>query len=208
MIDILAKYVQQGGHLLYLGGNGIFEKIEYNNAANALVCLNGDPNSERARSYLRNLNPPRSERALLGVGYKFDNYMTFAPYKVEMSEHRFFAGTGLSNGDLIGQEGINGGAASGWEMDTSQPGMAGDGQVVSATGADDRGSAPGNLQVLARGINRGDNGDYGADMTCYETGGGFVFSVGSISFGGSLVKDGHLQAIIKNVLNECLGIDM
>jgi hypothetical protein len=205
MIDNLQRYLKQGGCLLYLGGNGIFEKVEYNNRADALILLNGDPNSERARSYLRNLNPARSERPLLGVGYRFDNYMTFAPYEVKMSGHRFFAGTGLVDGDLIGQDGINGGAASGWEMDTAEPGHATDGQVVSATGADDRGRRPDNLQVLARGVNHSDNGDYGADMTYYETGGGgFVFSVGSLSFGGSLVKDNHLQAIMKNVLNACL----
>jgi hypothetical protein len=141
--------------LIYLGGNGIFEKVEYSDQADALILLNGDPNSDRPRSYLRNLNPPHSERAILGVAFRFDNYMTFAPYRVESSEHRFFAGTGLTNGDLIGQEGINGGAASGWEMDTSESGNASDGKAVSATGADDRGSPPDNIEVLARGINQG-----------------------------------------------------
>lgn len=205
MIDNLEKYLQQRGNLLYLGGNGIFEKVDYDNESNSLILMNGDSNSDRAKCYVRNLNPPRSERAILGIGYRFDNYMTFAPYRVEMSDHDFFAGTGLANGDLIGQDGINGGAASGWEMDTSAPGDAAEGRVVSATGADDRGTAPDNLQILARGTNSGENGDYGADMTYYETdGGGFVFSVGSISFGGSLVKDDHLQAIMRNVLNKCL----
>lgn len=204
MIENLRQYLEQGGRLLYLGGNGVFEQVEYINQGRALTLLKGDPGSERAASYVRNLNPPQSERAILGVAYRFDNYWTFAPYRVQMSKHRFLAGTGLGNGDLIGQEGINGGAASGWEMDTSEPGNAADGQVVSATGADDRGSAPGNLQVLARGTNRGENGEFGADMTYYKSAGGFVFSVGSLSFGGSLIKDRHLQAIVKNVLNECL----
>jgi hypothetical protein len=206
MIRNLEQYLRNGGHLLYLGGNGIFERVEFNNEAGALILMNGDSNSDRPKSYLRNLNPPHSERAILGVAFRFDNYMTFAPYRVERSGHRFFAGTGLANGDLIGQNGINGGAASGWEMDTSESGNAADGEAVLATGADDRGSPPNNIEVLARGINQGENGNYGADMTYYETtGGGFVFSVGSLSFGGSLAQDAQLQAIIKNVLNECLG---
>lgn len=201
MLDNLEKYLQQGGNLLYLGGNGVFEKVEFNDVANCLILLNGNPDSARPLSFLRNLNPPRSERGILGVAFRFDNYMTFAPYRVERSDHRFFAGTGLANGDLIGQTGINGGAASGWEMDTSEAGSAPDGSTVSATGADDRGSAPANVQVLARG----DNPGYGADMTYYETSGaGFVFSAGSLSFGGSLVQDAHLQAVIRNILNECL----
>lgn len=201
MLDNLEKYLEQGGNLLYLGGNGVFEKVEFNGEARSLTLLNGDPDSARPLSFLRNLNPPRSERGILGVAFRFDNYMTFAPYRVLESDHRFFAGTGLANGDLIGQTGINGGAASGWEMDTSQAGNAPDGATVSATGADDRGSAPDNVQILARG----DNPGYGADMTYYETsGGGFVFCAGSLSFGGSLVQDSHLQAVIRNILNECV----
>ena len=35
--------------------------------------------------------------------------------------------------------------------------------------------------------------------------GGFVFSTGSISFGGSLLVDPALQAILTNALNEALG---
>ena len=163
--------------------------------------LGGDPASLRARSYYRNLTPPRPERAVLGVAYRYDNYSTFAPLRVTMADHRFFAGTGLRNGDQIGRQGRNG-AASGWEMDTCLPGHAPAGRIVAAEGADDRGTAPGNLQLLARGTNPG----YGADMTYYETsGGGFVFAAGSISFGGSLVQDPQLQVIVRNVLTECLG---
>jgi N,N-dimethylformamidase len=201
MLDNLEKCLQQGGKLLYLGGNGVFEKVEFKNEASSLILLNGNPDSERPLSFLRNLDPPRPERGILGVAFRFDNFMTFAPYRVKKSDHRFFAGTGLADGDLIGQAGINGGAASGWEMDTSAAGNAPDGETVTATGPDDRGAAPGNIQILARG----DNPGYGADMTYYETGGGgFVFSAGSLSFGGSLVQDAHLQAVIRNILNECL----
>jgi N,N-dimethylformamidase len=204
MVDNLENYLSQGGSLIYLGGNGIFEKVDFSSGAGALILLGGDPNGHRPGSFMRNLTPPRSERAILGVAFRFDNFMTFAPYRIEKSDHRFFAGTGLVDGDLIGESGINGGPASGWEMDTSQPGNAPAGHAVSATGADDRGKAPNNLEVLARGTNQGNEGDYGAETTCYETGGGFVFSVGSLSFGGSLVLDPRLQAIIKNVLDECL----
>lgn len=65
---------------------------------------------------------------------------------------------------------------------------------------DDRGSPPANLVVLARGTNPG----FGADMTCYDTAaGGRVFSVGSISFVGSMIGDPNLQQIVRNVLAEC-----
>jgi hypothetical protein len=35
--------------------------------------------------------------------------------------------------------------------------------------------------------------------------GGLIFSVGSVSFGGSLIIDSALQTIVRNVLDECLG---
>jgi hypothetical protein len=93
----------------------------------------------------------------------------------------------------MGQNGRNG-AASGWEMDTSKqlPGH-------------DPGAPPANVQVLAEGTNVGPTNDYSAQMTYYDTGaGGFVFSAGSLTFGGSLVVDANLQRIVRNVLDECL----
>ena len=109
---------------------------------------------------------------------------------------QFEGGTAVT-GDLIGEEGINGRGASGWEMDTAIVGNAAAGVVVTATGADDRGAPPANLVILSRGTNPG----FGADMTFYETpGGGGVFSVGSISFVGSLIGDASLQQIVRNVL--------
>jgi hypothetical protein len=42
-------------------------------------------------------------------------------------------------------------------------------------------------------------------MTYYDTGkGGFVFSVGSICFGGSLVQNANLQIIVANALNKAI----
>ncbi|MBI2765789.1 MAG: hypothetical protein HYX53_07745 [Chloroflexi bacterium] len=201
MMDRLEAYLAGGGSVLYLGGNGLFEQVVFDEAGASLTLLNGDETLLRDINYFRNLDPPRPERAILGVGYRYDNFLTFAPYEIRAGAHRFFAGTGLSNGDLVGATGLNGGGASGWEMDTAMEGTAPPGKVVSANGADDRGSPPPGTVVLARGTNPG----FGADMTAYDTAaGGVVFSVGSIAFGGSLVGDDNLKAILRNVLNECI----
>ena len=200
MLDHLENYLGAGGSLLYLGGNGVFEQVEIDEDKHILTHSTGDPSISRDAFYFRNLDPPRSERATLGVAYRFDNYMTFAPYQVLQAGHRLFQGTGLSNGDLIGEHGINGNGASGWEMDTAIPGLVPPGTVVSATGPDDRGAPPANLEIIARGTNPG----FGADMTCYDhPAGGRVFSVGSISFVGSMIGDDALQQIVRNVLAEC-----
>jgi hypothetical protein len=202
MFDHLETYLGLGGCVLYVGGNGLYEEVVFSADGNTLTMYPenfcGD-NTCRRRSYFRNLSPPRPERAVLGVAYRSDGFMTFAPFQVLAAGHRFFAGTGLVNGDSIGVAGLNG-AASGWEMDTSIPGLAPDGVLVSAYGSDDRGSPPANIELLARGTN---SGGYGADMTWYATpSGGGVFSAGSLSFGGSLVVDATLQRIVRNVLDE------
>ena len=199
MMDQLEAYIAAGGSVLYLGGNGLFERVEIDEAAHTLTHMTDDSSRSRDDFYFRNLSPPRPERAVLGVAYRYDNYMTFAPYKVLNAAHRMLANTGLANGDLIGASGINGNGASGWEMDTAIAGLVPPGSVVTANGDDDRGAPPANLVVLARGTNPG----FGADMTSYDTaGGGVVFSVGSISFVGSMIGDANLQQIVRNVLAE------
>ena len=58
---------------------------------------------------------------------------------------------------------------------------------------------PGGLVVLAEGVP--DAAGPGADMTYYDhPGGGFVFSAGSLTFGGSLVVDAKLSTLVHNVI--------
>jgi hypothetical protein len=102
---------------------------------------------------------------------------------VSTPTHWVFAGTGVVVGSLIGGSGLNsfGGGASGWETD----------KVVS-------GVTPANRVLLAKGTNANSGG---ADMLYYDhAGGGGVFSVGSINFGGSLIVDANLTKIVRNVL--------
>ena len=80
----------------------------------------------------------------------------------------------------------------GWEVDTAKDFDEGNGL------------APAGLEVLGHGELVGDTG-YTGNMTFYDTpAGGWVLSIGSITLGGSLVGDQHLQQIVRNALNECL----
>ncbi len=198
MRDALDTYIASGGSLLYMAGNGLYELVESSPDGQTLTMFAGGQYPWRDPSYFRNLVPPRPERAVLGVAYCYDNYFTFAPLAVLAAAHPYFAGTGVVDGQPIGAAGLNGGGASGWEMDTSITGTAADGVIVSGYVGNDRGAPPANLVLLARGTNAG---GYGADMTCYDTpAGGIVFSAGSLSFGGSLVIDPVLQQVVRNVL--------
>jgi hypothetical protein len=133
MRDALEAYLTSGGNLVYLGGNGLFERCVFEDGNASLLFWGGDPSLGRDRNYFRNANPPRPERPTLGVAFIYNNYLTVsppAPYKVVNASHPVFAGTGLANDDLIGASGRNG-AASGWEIDVSDEGTAPDGEIVT-----------------------------------------------------------------------------
>ncbi len=205
MRDHLDVYLNNGGNLLYLSGNGLYWKVTYDAQMHTME-VRKDRRAHNQTSEPGGLwrQVGRPEHAVIGVGYVRPGYMTFAPYQVEAPRHWIFKGTGLKKGSLIGRSGINGGAASGWEMD----------QINDAS--------PKNLKMLARGLNAEDymdprtsahypdpaynwNGAGGAHMVYYDhPGGGGVFSVGSIAFGGSLIVDPQLQHIVRNVLNRYL----
>jgi Tachylectin len=220
MLDQLEVFLAEGGSLLYLGGNGVFEQCSYSDGMDSLAFFYGHLDKQRSYAFLRNLTPPRPEREILGVGFRFNNFWqgdpsTFAayPYRIlaEGAGHPMILGTGLVKDALIGidgLQGVNGGGASGWEMDCSSRSDGPVDGIVSATVADDRGRSPDNLVVLARGTN-GEQpcvAAHAAEMTYYDTGhGGFVFSVGSICFGGSLVQDTYLQQIVRKALDTALG---
>lgn len=182
MIDCLKHFLAIGGNLLYLGGNGAYWKVTFDSTCMVMECRkDGSVHSQTGEQggLWRNLGRP--EAAFLGVRYTGVGGNTFAPYRVLAGSHWTFQGTGLETDALFGFEGVNGGAASGWETDKIDPS-----------------TSPKQIVVLARGTNL--NGG-GADMAYYDhPGGGFVFSVGSISYGGALARDQSMGLMLKNVL--------
>jgi hypothetical protein len=181
----LQTYLNQGGHLLSLGGNSIYEKVEYTPDSQALLFRT--EGADRASNLFTTLGMP--EINLLGVGYwgvAADGDFS-APYQVtsDSASNFLFQGSNLPQGSLIGQAGLFGGA-SGWETGQANYPIP---------------SPPGTV-ILAMGTNP----TGGADMIYYPTDArGFVFSVGSITFVGSLVVDPNLEIIVRNALNAAEG---
>lgn len=198
MRDQLTNSLNQGRRLLYLGGNGLFDAVSYPKGDLTTMTVHGGvncPGTVRTRKFR---DPPisRPESELLGVQYPDPGGLVRSrvAYRVDMPAplHRFFLNTGLNTGDPFGAQGWNIppgasnltlGGASGWEVDTTTE------------------FTPSGHELLAVGM----NGDPAANMVYYDhDGGGFVFSAGSITFGGSLVVDPQVQQIVKNALDECL----
>ncbi len=165
----LVNFASAGGRIVYTGGNGVYEEIQYTTDRSAIVFrdANGD------RRLFEDINEPSS--AILGVDYFAASYMDFAPYEV-LTNHAFLNGTGLGVGSTFGATAYNG-AASGWEVDESPGGIPG--SVVIATGQNPAGGA---------------DMTYTAGPA-----GGWVFAAGSLSFNGAIGNDSAIQQILRNV---------
>ncbi|MGB1039708.1 MAG: N,N-dimethylformamidase beta subunit family domain-containing protein [Flavobacteriales bacterium] len=183
MYNHLIYFLNDGGKLMYLGGNGIYWRVALKD--NRIeVMKTGDNHSytEGKGGRFRDLGMPESRH--LGVQYTNAGIHTYAPYKVLNSNHWIFDSTGVTNGQLIGETGLNNGKACGGETDK-----------ISS-------SSPSDMWVLAVGTNPDDGGGY---MVYYDKpNGSKVFSVGSMTYTGSLTTDTVIHRITKNVLDEFL----
>jgi hypothetical protein len=175
----LERFLAAGGNLIYLSGNGLYWKTEIR-GHQLEVKYDGSRHTFSGEAGGRWRDCGRPETKTLGIRFTKAGYKSTCPYKVIAPDHWIFDGTGVEKGTLIGQFGLNMGGASGWEMDKI-----------------DARSRPAGLVHLAKGTNRWRSG---ADMTYFtHAGGGGVFSVGSITFGGSLAIDPVLSRMLCNV---------
>jgi len=178
MVANVGTYMSNGGILVCTGGNAFYERVSFSGDGNSLIFR---VPATGARDTFGSQTPPRPEAEIIGANFDGAEppFMTFAAYQVDQASHPFFAGTGLSNGSTFGAAAYNG-AASGWEVNTPlHPFFA----------------------QLAHGLNQG-----GGAAMAYATppGGGWVFSVNSISFNGALPHDAALSTILNNVLTHAI----
>ncbi len=180
MVNGVIEYLKDGGNIAYLSGNGAYWRTTFKDQEIEVQKTNGNHlHDGKIGGKWRDVGI--AESRYLGVRYDTRGYDTYAPYLVLNAEHWIFDGTNLQNGDSIGEYSLNRGAASGHETDKI---------------ADD---SPSNLIHLAKGLNPDDGG---ADMTYFvHSGGGGVFSVGSVTYGGSLSVDADISKLTQNVID-------
>src|SRR5439155_1861839 len=147
MFKAITNYLAQGGHLIYLGANGLYDAVDVAADLKSLTVY-GTDGSGRTHLF-RELTPPLPESAVLGIAYPWSLVCgdganlsgSRVAYEVLDASHPFFAGTGLTNGSLFGAQGwsvdeygssLADGGASGWEIDVPDT------------------NSPANLQLLAR----------------------------------------------------------
>ena len=229
-LDALQNYVDGGGRLLYLGGNGFYWKVAVNESwPDAVEIRRGEGGirawaSEPGEYYnafdggygglwRRNGRPPQ---VLAGVGFSAQGDHDGAPYvRTEASRDPAYAWIfeGIVD-DIIGDFGLSGGGAAGFELDRAdiRLGTPLNAVVLASSGK------PGDSFVLVPEeiLTHHDTWSHEpvedlirADIVYFETPkGGAVFSVGSITFCGSLpVNDcqNDVSTMLDNVVRRFLG---
>ena len=185
IIDILDMASGTAGVEVDDTGNGLNCEVEFLDEQTCIYRnddarrLEEEGSSYESRFHLRR----ESEANLLGVVYDDKGIMTAAPYRVIDASHWIFEGTGLKEGDVFGRKSQHQripGGASGHETDKISP------------------SSPANTKLLARGMNPDDGG---GEIVIHEpSGGGAVFSVGSICWPSSVLVDEDVSKITANVV--------
>lgn len=225
MLAAIEAYLQRGGRLMYLGGNGFYWRIAFHPERPGIIEVRRAENGTRtwaaepgeyAMSFngevgglWRNLGrPPQS---LVGVGYASEGFDVSSHYRRRpdsFDPRARFIFEGIGDDEIIGDFGAVEGGAAGLELDIADR-LLGTPPHALVLAASERHS---NVYVLTPeelisnypGTDGIENPRVRADMVFFETpNGGAVFSTGSIAWAGALGSNGYdnnVSRITGNVL--------
>ena len=229
-LDAFAGYVRNGGHLAYLGGNGFYWRIAISDDVPGVLEIRRGASGTRAWASAPGevfhaldgnqgglwRDSGRPPQQLVGIGFSSQGPFEGSPFRVNDAAREAPGGWILDGipGGLIGDYGLSGGGAAGFELDST---CVADGSPKTYTLlANSEGHGPGfgpALDALLSHFATRDRRDPStllrAEMIYYESGqGGSVFSVGSITFCGGLSHTGYrndISTLLRNYLTHAIG---
>jgi len=230
MIKGIEKFKNNGGRLIYLGGNGFYWRISYDKKSTDIIeCRKteggiratethpGESYSSLTGEYTglwrRNSFSPNK---LVGVGMVaqgFDVSSSYSRTQQSYSKKVKFIFKGIKD-KIIGDFGLSGGGAAGLEIDSYNKELGSpDNAIVLASSKNHTDlylMTPEDLLDPVPGIGGTESEIIKSDIVFFQTKhNGAVFSVGSVAWGGSMAWNGYKNNISKitaNVLNGFLNI--
>jgi N,N-dimethylformamidase len=225
-LDALRDYTADGGRLVYLGGNGFYWRVAVSPHVPGTLELRRTESGTRAWAadpgeYYHQFDggygglwrrQDRAPQKLAGVGFsaqgRFEgSYYRRLPESFAPAVAWIFDGV---DGEIIGDFGFSGGGAAGFELDRADPLLGSPpGTVVLCRSEGHQahfGVTPEDvLQPRENKMSNAPDPLIRSDMVYFETArGGAVFSVGSITFCGSLPWnnfDNQVSRMIRNVVS-------
>lgn len=224
-LDALMEYTKTGGKMVYLGGNGFYWRIardpsipwaiELRRAEGGIRTWAAEPgeyyhqtDGQMGGLWRRNRRPPQQ---ICGVGFSAQGRFEGTHYRLlpaARDPRHAWIFDGIE-GDVLGDYGLSGGGAAGFELDRADDNLGTpDGTAILARSENPSAShytVP--EEVLAGTLTI--SGEHVKDLVRAEIvyfereGGGAVFSVGSITFCGSLWRhgfEGPVSRMLNNVV--------
>jgi len=233
MLDAIQTYRDGGGRFCYLGGNGFYWKIALAQTEPTLLEIRRAEGGIRAWAaeageyynqldgeygglWRRNGRPPQE---LVGVGFTAQGAFAGSYYRlkpgVRQDERVAWMFTGIKD-DIIGDFGLSGHGAAGFELDRTDKRLGTPMHAVVVAASENHPPETPWVLVpeeylthLSTTTGQPPTEMIRADMTFFATaqGRGAVFSTGSITFCGSLPcqdYDNNISRLLKNVLDRFL----
>ncbi len=229
MMDALQAYKASGGRLIYMGGNGFYWKIDYHPTLQGVIEMRraedgmrgwiAEPGEyyhaftgELGGLWRRNGMPPQ---AIAGTGFTaqgFDVSSCFERTPESFDPRASFIFEGVASDERIGDFGLLGGGAAGWEIDRADRSLGTPPHALVVATARDFSNGYHWVKEEFTHTHSAVNGDtcpwIRCDMVFFETPkGGAVFSTSSIAWAGSLSHNeyqNNVSRITENVVRRFL----
>jgi len=225
MLDALQGFVDRGGRLMYLGGNGFYWRISFSDAHPGVIeCRRSEAGirpwepgpgqfhhaftGEYGGLWRRN---GRSSGALAGVVMSSQGFDVSEPYvlRAAASDPRLafmFEGLDAASGRAFGDFGLSGEGAAGLEIDRADFSLGTPAHALvvasSVRHTDIYLMTPEDLLDPTPDWTGTQTDLVRADLTFFETaGGGAVFSTGSIAWAGAMASAGYDNEVARLTLN-------
>jgi N,N-dimethylformamidase len=229
MLEAIDGYLQGGGRLIYLGGNGFYWRIAYHPEKPGVIEVRRGESGTRtwiaeAGEYYLSFTGEMSglwrasgwsSHKLVGIsfgseGFDVSSYYRRKPGSFDPRAAFIFEGIGAD--ERIGDFGAVGGGAAGLELDIVDPRLGTPPHALVLASSENHSNVylmtPEELISTYPGLDGIEDPRVRADMVFFETpNGGAVFSTGSIAWAGSLGHNGYANNVARitgNVLRRFL----
>jgi len=228
MLDSLQGYLDSGGRLMYLGGNGFYWRVSFHPTLPGVIECRKSEDGIRAFAPLpgefyasftgeytglwrRNGRAPNE---LVGIGMVSQGFDYSSPYNMERASRdprAAFIFEGVE-GPVIGDYGLSGGGAAGLELDATDHSLGTPPHALVLASSERHSDlylmTPEDINDPAPGLGGTEAEIIRAEMVFFETpSGGAVFSTGSIAWSGSLSHQDYqndIARISSNVIKRFL----
>ena len=228
MLDCLQDYLNSGGRLMYLGGNGFYWRVSFHPTLPGVIECRKSEDGIRAFAPLAGefyasftgeytglwRRNGRAPNQLVGIGmvsqgFDYSSHYVLTEDSRDARVEFIFKGV---DGPIIGDYGLSGGGAAGLELDATDHSHGTPSHTLILARSERHSDlylmTPEDMDDPAPGLGGTEAEIIRAEMVFFETpNGGAVFSTGSIAWAGSLSHNNHnndVARISSNVLNRFL----